>query len=192
MINFDFSTSLEPKPGSLLISEPFMHDSYFTRSVILLCDHNDEGSFGFVLNKYIETSSKDILPEISENEIKISIGGPVDNSNLFYIHNLGDKIENAIPVHSDLFIGGDFNQLKDLVNNDPSLLKRVRFFIGYSGWSPDQLKEEMKEKSWVVVDDIDAETILDTSDEALWQSLMKKLGGKFKLMSTFPVNPSDN
>lgn len=192
MINFDFSNSNKPQTGSILISEPFMFDDHFSRSVVFLCEHNDKGSFGFVLNKYIETPAEDLIPEFNNNQIKISIGGPVDKSNLYFVHTLGDKLENAIPISGDLFIGGDFEQLKEIINKNPQQINRVRFFIGYSGWSPGQLQEEMDEKSWVVVDNIPSDVILDTSNDTLWKSLMKKLGGKFEAMINFPRNPSDN
>lgn len=192
MIDFDFSNSNKPKPGTLLISEPFMHDDYFTRSVVLLCDHNEEGSFGFVLNKYIEAPSSDVIPELVDSAVKISIGGPVDNSNLFYVHALGDEIENAIKITDGLFIGGDFEQLKQVLNENPVKINLVRFFIGYSGWSPNQLQDEIDEKSWVVLNKVQPKYYLNTQDDTLWTSLMEKLGGKFKVMSKFPINPSDN
>lgn len=192
MIDFDFSNNNKPQAGSLLISDPFMHDDYFTRSVVLLCDHNDEGSFGFVLNKYIETPTVDVIPDITESSIKISIGGPVDNSNLFFVHSLGEELKNAIKMAEGLYIGGDYEQLKGILNNHPEKLKSVRFFIGYSGWSPNQLQEEIDEKSWVVLNNVRTKYYLNTEDETLWNSLMEKLGGKFKVMSKFPINPSDN
>lgn len=192
MINFDFSNKNIPVAGSLLISEPFMYDDYFTRSVVLLCEHNEEGSFGFVLNKYIESSAKDVLPELNEVELKISIGGPVDNSNLFYVHSIGKELENSVELCKDISIGGDFDQLKEHINKDPKEISKIRFFIGYSGWSKGQLQEEIDDKSWVVLNNVPTELILDTSNDSLWKSLMKELGGKFEVMSKFPVNPSDN
>ena len=192
MIDFDFSNNNQPKAGTLLISEPFMHDDYFSRSVVLLCDHNEDGSFGFVLNKYIETPSADVIPDITQDSIKISIGGPVDNTNLFFVHSLGDEIENAIKMAEGLYIGGDFEQLKQLLNAHPEKINLVRFFIGYSGWSPNQLKEEIEEKSWVVLNKVKPKYYLNTQDDTLWKSLMERLGGKFKVMAKFPINPSDN
>ena len=192
MINFDFSNKNKPKTGSLLISEPFMYDDHFSRSVIFLCEHNDEGSFGFVLNKYIQSPAEDLVPELKSKEIKISIGGPVDKTNLYFVHAFGDQIGNSIKVKDGLYIGGDFNQLKELINTDEKSIDQVRFFIGYSGWSAGQLDEEMEEKSWVVVNNVPTEMILDTTNDHLWKSLMEQLGGKFKAMTNFPMNPSDN
>ncbi len=192
VIDFDFSNNNQPEAGSLLISEPFLADQYFTRSVIYLCEHNDNGSFGFVLNKYIDYEVEDLLPNELSSEMKISIGGPVDGKNLFFVHSLGDQLENAIAVDKDIFIGGDFEKLKGLLKDDPNLLKQIRFFIGYSGWSPGQLQDELEEKSWIVLNGIPSSTILSTNDENLWKTIMSKLGGKFKVMSEFPVDPNLN
>lgn len=192
MINFDFSTSSKPEAGSILISEPFLADHYFSRSVIYLCEHNENGSFGFVLNKYVDSSVNELLPSDFEYKIKVSIGGPVDNSNLFYLHSFGTELNEAIPIHKDIYIGGEFEHLKTLLRENPDNIKKIRFFIGYSGWSPGQLEDEINEKSWVVLNNIPAQVILDTSDENMWKTVMEKLGGKFNVMKDFPVDPSLN
>lgn len=192
MIDFDFSTNALPEKGSILISEPFLNDDYFARSVIYLCDHNKEGSFGFVLNKYVETSLKDVIKGFPTLDFKVGVGGPVDVSNLFYIHNLGDQIENALPIANGLSIGGSFEAMKTLISEKPEKAEGIRFFIGYSGWGEGQLEEELKIKSWIVVNGVNTKTILDTKNDRLWRDIMAKLGGKFKVMSQFPRNPSDN
>ncbi len=192
MIDFDFSTNDKPESGSLLISEPFLSDDYFSRSVIYLCDHNEEGSFGFVLNKYIETNLTESIKGFPTIDFKVSLGGPVDTSNLYYIHNFGDALPNALPVGKEISIGGNFEDMKTMITQIPGRAKNIRFFIGYSGWTKGQLEEELKEKSWIVLNNVPASVILNTENEALWKDLMERLGGKFKLMSRFPINPSDN
>lgn len=192
MIDFDFTTDAKPQKGSLLISEPFLSDDYFTRSVIYLCDHNEEGSFGFVLNKYVETNLSENIDGFPSIDFKVSIGGPVDTSNLYYIHSFGDSLKNSLPITDDLFIGGNFDDVKTMISNIPGKARDIRFFIGYSGWQKGQLEEELTEKSWVVVNGVPSSVILNTENEALWTQLMERLGGKFKLMSRFPINPSDN
>lgn len=192
MIDFDFSTTSKPKAGSVLISEPFLADEYFTRSVIYLCEHDKKGSFGFVLNKYVDSAVNEILPAELDFELKISVGGPVDNVNLFYLHSLGTALKGAIPIHKDMSIGGEFEQLRIMLKEDASRLKQIRFFIGYSGWGPGQLDAEIKEKSWAVINNVPSKLILDTSDRDMWKTIMAKMGGKFSVMSGFPVDPSQN
>lgn len=192
MIDFNFENNASPEPGSILISEPFLHDDYFSRAVILLCDHHEDGSFGFVLNKYVTNQLSDFVEEFPKIRTKISIGGPVDTSNLFYVHDLGEEIPNSIPSSKGLYIGGDFKAMTKLLREDPDKAEHIRFFIGYSGWDKNQLKEELKQKSWIVVNNIPAEKILLNQDEDIWKSIMEELGGKFEVMSKFPLNPSDN
>lgn len=192
MIDFDFSTNDLPQRGSLLISEPFLADDYFSRSVIYLCDHDEDGSFGFVLNKYIETSLSESIKGFPSIDFKVSLGGPVDTSNLYYIHNFGDALDGTFPITDELSIGGNFEDMKSMIAQIPGRAKDIRFFIGYSGWTKGQLADELKEKSWIVLNNVPSSVILNTENDALWKDLMERLGGKFKLMSQFPINPSDN
>ncbi|MDX2361341.1 MAG: YqgE/AlgH family protein [Crocinitomicaceae bacterium] len=192
MIDFNFENNSKPKAGSILVSEPFLSDDYFSRSVIFLCDHNSEGSYGFVLNKYVKNDIGDFIPDFPNVNTKLSLGGPVETSNLFYVHSMGDEIKDSHPCANNLFIGGNFKTVRELFEEDPSKANNLRFFIGYSGWSEGQLDKEIEEKSWIVLNNISPEQILDTSSESYWKDLMENLGGKFKVMSSFPVNPSDN
>ncbi len=192
MIDFKFENSNQPEKGSLLISEPFLADHYFARSVVFLCDHNESGSFGFVLNNYIDAELNEIVGEFSELETRVSIGGPVDTSNLFFIHGLGDEVPDSLMITEGLYIGGNFESVKKVIAEDPTKLNSIRFFIGYSGWDQGQLEGELKENSWIVINDADASMVLDTNREDIWKQMMEELGGKFKIMSTFPMNPADN
>ena len=192
MIDFNFENDNQLIAGSILVAEPFLADDYFSRAVIFLCDHNSDGSFGFVLNKYVDTNLSDFVDDFPSIDTRISIGGPVDMSNLFYIHSLGDEIGACVPTANGLFIGGDFNDVKRILSENPKKAKQIRFFIGYSGWDKGQLNDEMKDKSWLVLNNVSKETILDTKNEKIWTDTLSKLGDKFKIMTNFPVNPSDN
>lgn len=192
VIDFNFTNKNDPTSGSVLIAEPFLNDTYFTRSVIFLCEHTPEGSFGFVLNNFLENGLKDLIPNFPDIDIRVSLGGPVDSTNLYFIHSLGDKIPNAQEIAKDIYIGGKFEAMKALIVEDPETAKQIRFFIGYSGWDQGQLDDELKEKSWVVLDNIPQEIVLNTQNDHLWKELMETLGGKFEVMAKFPKNPSDN
>lgn len=192
IIDFNFENDNEIMPGGILVSEPFMNDSYFSRSVVFLCDHSEDGSYGFVLNKYITNKISEVIEGFPDVDTKISLGGPVDTSNLFYIHTLGDEIPNSLPAANGMFIGGDFESVKALLTEHPEKAKQIRFFIGYSGWSDNQLQDEINEKSWIIINKVADKTILDTSQKDIWKKILEQLGGKFKLMSKFPKNPSDN
>ena len=80
------------KKGRVLISEPFLSDHYFRRSVVYLTEHNQEGSFGFVLNKPLEISIKEIVDDFPESDFPISVGGPVANNTVHFMHTLGEMV----------------------------------------------------------------------------------------------------
>lgn len=192
MIDLSFNNKRKPEKGSLLLSDPFLSDNYFTRSLVLLCDHNDEGSFGFVLNNYIDIDLHKLHPQFPKIESKIALGGPVDKQSIFYIHDFGSDIDASIPIADGLYFGGDFDQIVQKINDNIDNNKRVRFFLGYAGWSPNQLIEEFDANSWIVVEDFSKKEILDTDLENSWKMYMNRQGGKFKIMSTFPLNPNNN
>lgn len=183
---------IDPTKGKILLSEPFLQDEYFSRSVVLLCEHNDEGSFGFVLNNYLDIDLHEVSTNFPNIPAKVSLGGPVKNQNLYFIHTLGDLIPGSSQVCESIYIGGDFDVLTEKLIADPSLLKHVRFFLGYSGWNHGQLQDELKEKSWLVLDNFDTHEIMDTDYENIWKELMSKQGGKYQMMSKFPLDPRLN
>jgi len=191
-LDFLFTNNNNPQKGSLLLSEPFMSDQYFGRSVIMLCNHDDDGSFGFVLNNYIDINLNKLDSSFPKIKTKISIGGPVDTKHLYYIHTLGDQIEGSVFVKEGVYLGGDYTQLISLLKSDINLIKNVRFFLGYSGWDTNQLMDEFNENSWVAVNNIKSIEIMDVSDDDLWQFCMNKQGKRFKVMSNFPVDPNLN
>jgi putative transcriptional regulator len=191
MIDLSPSNNQLPERGSVLLSEPFIEDPFFKRTVVLLCEHNEEGSFGFVLNNYIDIELDQIVEEFPHIPYSISVGGPVKNTNLFYIHTLGDLIPESALIMDGLYFGGDFEILKSKLINEEVSLKDVRFFIGYSGWLPKQLDEELKHKSWFVTK-VNKITIMNTEDKDLWKSIMQNLGMKGKLVAKFPIDPELN
>jgi putative transcriptional regulator len=140
----------------------------------------------------MEIGMKELIPDFPDVDIRVSIGGPVDKSNLFFIHALGDKIPNSQKIADDLFIGGTFDKVKELIMENEENAKSFRFFIGYSGWDQGQLESELEEKSWVVLKNFSKDLILDDAKDDLWKDLMAQMGGKFQVMANFPKNPSDN
>lgn len=182
-----FENNLNPERGKILISEPFLEDDYFKRSVVLLCDHNEEGSFGFVLNHYIDAEVSSLIPDFPEIDVKVSIGGPVSTSNVYYIHSLGDSIEGSKEVYDGIYMGGEFAQIKEAFLLGKASSKNVRFFIGYSGWSSGQLEEEISDHAWRVAQSSHDE-IMNTKIDKLWKKTMARQGEKYKMMSDFPPN----
>lgn len=191
MLDLNVYNKLEPQKGRLLITEPFLESDFFHRSVIILCEHNEDGSFGFVLNNYLEVdlTEFDDMPEFDTN---ISLGGPVSSKNLYYIHTLGDKIQDSIHVHGNIYAGGDFEQLKNLLREGSVKQNEIRFFLGYSGWVEKQLNGELKQNSWLVADIHDEKDIMDVNYDNIWGDYMSRQGGKYKAFAHFPTDPALN
>ena len=191
MIDLNVYNQLEPQKGRLLITEPFEESSYFQRTVILLCEHNEEGSFGFVLNNYTDLALID-FEDLPAFETKIGLGGPVSAKNLYYIHTLGEQLDGSIHIVGDIYAGGDFDQLKELLRSGVVAENEIRFFLGYSGWVSKQLNGELKQNAWLVSEVGDSREIMDTNNHTLWEDYMIRQGGKYKAFAHFPKNPMLN
>lgn len=191
-MNLAFKNNKRPKIGNVLISDPFLDEDFFRRSVILLCDHNDDGTFGFVLNNYLDVDLHEVDETFPDVKSRISVGGPVETQSLFFVHSLGNRIEGSIPIDGNLSFGGEYEQVQELLREEPENKDKIRFFLGYSGWGKDQLKGELKENSWIVANNISAEEILKTSNDLFWNYCLEKQGERFKTISKFPINPKDN
>ncbi len=192
MINFNPSNSIEPSKGSILISEPFLADPYFKRTVVLLCEHNDaEGTFGFILNKFLDVALSDLIQDFPDIETRICMGGPVEQSSLYFIHTRPDLMLDSKVISDNLCIGGDFNQLKKYLNTGEITNREIRFFVGYSGWGEGQLKNELKEKSWIV-GNTSVNNIMNVHEDHFWENSLKSLGKEFAILANFPEDPNLN
>lgn len=192
ILDLSFSNTLLPRKGRILLSDPFLGDEYFERSVIYLCDHSKEGSFGFVLNNYIEIQLTQLNEKFPENKVKLSIGGPVEKETMYFMHTLGDQLKNSLLVDQNIYMGGDFEQLYNEVSVELLSQNKIRFFIGYSGWSAGQLQNEIKEHAWIVSNVDNVADLMDVTITDLWKHYMNKLGKKYQIMSDFPIDPSEN
>jgi len=178
--------------GQLLIAEPsIIGDFSFNRSVILLADHNAEGSVGFILNKPLHYTISDLLPEI-EASFEIYNGGPVEQDNLYFIHTIPDLIPNSIEISNGIFWGGDFELTKSLINNKKINKENIRFFLGYTGWGSNQLKEELNSNSWIMTPNEYQKNLLRKSSAHFWKEQINQLGGDYIIWSNAPENPTLN
>jgi putative transcriptional regulator len=183
--------NIKPKQGRILISDPFLNDAYFKRSVVFITEHNEKGSVGFVLNKPVDVDISEILVDLPSLDAAISVGGPVGTDAVHYIHRLGAMIPNSVEVMKDIWWGGDFEVVKQLLKERLLDSTNIRFFVGYSGWQPAQLEREISEDSWVV-SELDSGRIFNTRTRESWQAVLNELGGKYKLWTNFPENPGMN
>jgi len=178
-----------PSKGKILISEPFLQDPFFQRSVVLLVDHNTDGSMGFVLNKNIGTFLNDDI-EALENlpRIPVYLGGPVASDRLFFIHTLGDIIRNSVQIGENLYCFGDFDCLIFYLLSGQPVKGRVKFFLGYSGWVKGQLDGEIKLDSWLV-GKATTRNIMTAEGEKFWKQSVEAIGGSYLTWLNYPKNP---
>ena len=183
---------LKPKKGKLLIAEPSLTgDVSFNRSVVLLAEHNEEGSVGFILNKPLNYSMNELVEEI-EVPFPVYNGGPVEQDNLYFIHKVPDLIPNSVEISHGIYWGGDFERTVMLVNSGQISQNEIRFFLGYSGWASLQLDQELDSKSWIVVINKYESDIIQKPAQTFWKEKMMELGGQYLLWSNAPENPSLN
>ncbi len=177
------------KKGQLLIAEPTkIGDLSFNRSVILLTDHNKEGSVGFIINKPLKYTINDLIPDV-EASFKIYYGGPVEQDNLYFIHNVPQLIDNSIEISDGIFWGGDFELTKNLINEGEVNKDNIRFFLGYTGWNSNQLEKEMESNLWIISDNLYENKIIGKSASDFWKEKILELGGDYIIWSNTPENP---
>lgn len=187
----------EISTGKILVAEPFMEDPHFKRSVVLLCEHNELGSLGFILNKELESiSMQELLADFPQFEddlegnysSNVQFGGPVQTNTIHYIHDKGDILEESIPIGHGLFWGGNFDKLKFLISNKLIGQNHIRFYVGYAGWSEGQLAAEVEEGSWIV-SDMDANYAfwsMRKQGDDLWAKALSNMGDLYSVIAQIP------
>lgn len=171
--------------GRLLVAEPFMSDPYFSRSVVLLCEHGQEGSVGFILNKELDIRVNDLLSDFPVFDAPVWYGGPVQTDTIHYVHNIGELLEDSMPVAPGIHWGGSFEKLKFLIDNHLVMPANIRFFVGYAGWTDGQLEDEMKIGSWILGES-DANYLFRERPGNLWKQVLEHQGGTCSVIAQMP------
>ncbi|MCJ7758654.1 MAG: YqgE/AlgH family protein [Gillisia sp.] len=185
-------TASKPAKGMLLVAEPsIIGDASFNRSVVLLAEHSETGSIGFILNKILDFTLKDLIPELNKG-FKVYNGGPVEQDNLYFIHKIPDLIPESVEISNGIYWGGNFEAVKELILKGLITDKQIRFFLGYSGWDAEQLQEELISNSWIVTPQKDAKDIIERPYRSFWKDKMVELGGNYMLWANAPENPGYN
>lgn len=180
-----------PAPGILLIADPFLKDPNFLRTVVLLCDHQEEGSFGFVLNKRIDNTLDELLADFEGFSLPVYYGGPVQTDTIHFVHQYPDLIADSFKVNDDIYWGGNFETVKALIKSNSIHPDKIKFFLGYSGWGNGQLSFEMDEKSWLTVS-ATKKLVFNTTPDNVWKGSLQHLGGDYEQLINYPVDPQLN
>ena len=193
-ILFSKLTTATPHMGSLLIAEPLLDDQYFARSVILVLDEPVEGGhFGLILNKPTEFTLHSLMPDWNEGKrIPIFCGGPVDLQRMFLLHTLGEQLGSNTEVLPGVYVGADLDKIIDYVENGGEIEGKLRFFLGYCGWAPNQLKGEIRGKTWAVNSLPQSQNLLKGEGLAYWHREVRDLGEDYRGWLVVPEDPSLN
>lgn len=182
---------IEPAENILLIADPFLKDPNFMRTVVYLCRHSEEGSFGFVLNKMFEQTLDELINGLEGIEMPVYYGGPVQTDTIHYLHQYPDLIPECYQVSDEIYWGGDFETVKELLRNNRIDRNKIKFFIGYSGWEKEQLTQELTESSWLTVS-ANRKLVFETDIDEVWKESLKHLGGKYEMLINYPIDPQLN
>lgn len=168
--------------GTFLLAQPYLLDPNFKRAAILLVDHEDEGSVGFVLTHPLDWRITDVIDGFPDYEGAMYFGGPVQRDTLHFVHTLGSAIPESIPVQDDLYWGGDFATLVLKVQAGEAHPGNTKFFLGYSGWSQGQLDGELNDDTWLTAP-LQLDLVFETPHDQIWPKAMRRLGNAFGVIS---------
>ncbi|MDY0781484.1 YqgE/AlgH family protein [Tenacibaculum sp. IB213877] len=178
---------LKPEKGRLLIAEPsILNDDSFKRSIILITDHSENSSVGFILNRPMDYAINDLVPELDCN-FTVYQGGPVEQDNLYFIHQIPHLLNDSIEVAKGIYWGGNFNQLRELINKGKIKNTDIRFFLGYSGWGAFQLEDELNAHTWFITEN-EYDNIFSIDEETFWKNKLLQRGGKYRIWANAPAD----
>jgi len=182
---------VQVQSGILLISDPFLKDPNFLRTVVLLCEHQSEGSLGFILNKLYSQTIGELISDVEECNFPVYYGGPVQKDTIHFLHRRPDLIDDGHLIIDEIYWGGDFEQVMELLKENRITQNDIRFFLGYSGWGEQQLENELKEKSWITREAF-SRLVFHRNIDAIWKDALIDLGGEYSQMPNYPIDPQLN
>ena len=180
---------MNSKKGYLLIAEPTLIDDSFNRTIVLIADHQEGGAIGFITNKPLPVQLTDLLPDFPDFDAPIFYGGPVQQDNLYFIHSLGKVIPGSVEISRGIYWGGNLAALMELIDKGEVETHEVRFFMGYAGWQSQQLEGEIKEESWLVVENLPNIDLMQDHPDALWRKALLQMDDKYKIWANAPSDP---
>jgi putative transcriptional regulator len=180
-----------PDAGKILIANPFLRDPNFFRSVVLLCEYREEGSFGFIFNKLFTQTLDELMPDVTIKKLPVYFGGPVQLDTIHFLHSVPDLIEGGFKILPDIYWGGDFERAIELLNMGMIDTNQIKMFIGYSGWDKGQLDGELKENSWIISRGTKG-LVFDEMEKNIWSQSLREMGNGFASMANYPPDPSLN
>lgn len=177
--------------GILLISDPFLKDPNFMRTAVLVCDHQQEGTFGFVLNRPYDQPLGELINDLEGHNFPVHYGGPVQLDTVHFLHRVPHIISGGMEITDGIFWGGNFEEVVARIKQKQLKQSDIRFYIGYSGWGEGQLESELKEKAWITCK-ASQKLVFHKQPNIIWSEALKTLGGEYVQMVNYPIDPQLN
>ncbi len=193
----EFPENFEDKSygkGSLLVANPVLPDPNFSRTVVLLCNHDDQGSFGLVINRAAQLEASEVFSHIRFLDTyrgKIYVGGPVSPSMVFFLCRSSQEVPELDTICEGVHLGTCLDVLETVYPRIENPEGNIRFYLGYSGWSGGQLAGEMEQRSWLVQNAKDR-FVFSKMEDQIWPEVVHSLGEKYHYLTKAPVNPQWN
>jgi putative transcriptional regulator len=186
---------LRVEPGTLLAAFPDMLDPNFMHSVVLMCQHNEQGAYGLVTNRPTTFLVKNLLgnhPVLRASRFPVFLGGPVDPTTLQFVHVVPEEIPGGVSLDGRLWLGGDLERMAEFVTTRPRLARRkLRLFLGYAGWGEGQLEGELESGSWLPAPPSQA-AIFGEAGEGTWRKVVQSVGSEGEALKDQPPDVSWN
>ncbi len=178
--------------GTFLIGGPELERGLYSRSIIILCEHNANGSFGLIINKPLNVDFPDELlstQERSNPNLEILSGGILQPNQLLLLHSSDEVPDQTLQICEGVFLGGDLDFLQKQITepNGP----HIRLCFGYSAWAAGQLEKEVLSGAWFLHPATD-EYVFKTAPDKAWISILKSMGGKYASLAMIPEDLSLN
>jgi len=161
------------------------------RSVIFLCEHQPEGSFGFVLNRVYPLAIGELIAGLEGCAFPVFCGGPVQTDTLHFLHRSPELITGGVEVADGIYWGGEFKEVVQLLKEDSLQPVNIRFYVGYSGWGKGQLDAEMDQHSWLVTDG-SKKLVFHRDSNDIWKDALRQKGGEYQQLINYPIDPQLN
>ena len=184
------SSMPKPRVGALLISEPFNPEPTFKRSVVLISQHNTKGSIGFIVNKPTQLKIYEALDDFPEIDAVVYWGGSIRLDSIYYIHSI-ENLKGAHKITEGVYWGGDYDQLKMMIEAGDVAADQIKFLAGYSGWNAKELEKEISADNWWVTG-ADKYSILIEEPTVMWGKVLTGMGHVYGILNDFPEDPGLN
>jgi putative transcriptional regulator len=188
----DHDVALASLRGRLLVAAPPLVDPNFDRTVVLMLEHGDEGALGLVLNRPSDTDLADAVPDwspLASQPAVVFVGGPVSPDAVIALarSDIADERDGWVPI------GAGFGTV-DLARSPEDIevvIEGVRVFLGYAGWAPGQLEEELEQGAWIAVD-FALDDAFGNAPNDLWKRVLRRQGGRLAMFANAPGDPTSN